>query len=383
MARGCYTARTMIASTGRSDAVLDLLVEALPHLRGGLREESAAFTARLLYEHLQLDATSVVSRDRILAFVGLGDDHHIVGNPSLTAFTRRALETGEVLRTHDRSVIGCPRVDCPLSAALVAPLLVRGQVVGALKLYHAPNRTNIQRDEKIATGLARVFSVYLELAELDARAALVTRAELEALRAQISPHFLFNTLTTIAALTRVDAVRAHDLIVDFAEFFRDTLSQHRELVRLSEELHYVERYLRFEKARFGERLIIENHIDPRAFDALVPVLSVQPLVENAIAHGIAPKSGPGRVRISAEALDDGYEIAVTDDGVGIPAERRESILEQGQSSGMGVGLSNVHRRLTGLFGPESGLRIESRTGADSGTTVRFRVHAAANEPARE
>ena len=139
-------------------------------------------------------------------------------------------------------MIGCPRPDCPLSAALVAPLLVRGKVVGALKLYHAPNRTNIQRDEKIATGLARVFSVYLELAELDARAALVTRAELEALRAQISPHFLFNTLTTIAALTRVDAVRAHDLIVDFAEFFRDTLSQHWELVRLREELHYVERY---------------------------------------------------------------------------------------------------------------------------------------------
>ena len=146
-------------------------------------------------------------------------------------------------------------------------------------------------------------------------------------------------------------------------------------------MHYVERYLRFEKARFGERLIIENHIDPRAFDVLVPVLSVQPLVENAIAHGIAPKSGPGRVRISAEPVDDGYEIAVADDGVGIPAASRESILEQGHSSGMGVGLNNVHRRLTGLFGPESGLRIESRTGADSGTTVSFLVRDRANERA--
>jgi len=372
----------MTTSAARDDAVLDLLVEALPHLRGGLREESAHFTARLLYEHLQLDATAVVSRDTILAFVGLGADHHLVGSPSLTALTHRAIETGEVLRTQDRSVIGCPRIDCPLSSALVAPLVVRGDVVGALKLYHGPRRTNVERDEKIALGLARVFSVYLELAELDARAALVTRAELEALRAQISPHFLFNTLTTIAALTRIDAVRAHDLIVDFAEFFRDTLSQRRELVRLGEELLYVERYLRFEQARFGDRLTIENQIDPDAFDVLVPVLSVQPLVENAVAHGIAPKSGPGRVRISARVVDGGCEIAVDDDGVGIAGERRDSILGEGYSSGMGVGLNNVHRRLIGLFGPESGLRIESRTGSDSGTIVRFRLRDPASQAMR-
>jgi two-component system, LytTR family, sensor histidine kinase LytS len=372
----------MIPGAARDDAVLDLLVEALPHLRGGLREESADFTARLLYEHLQLDATAVVSHDTILAFVGLGADHHLVGSPSLTALTHRAIETGEVLRTQDRAVIGCPRTDCPLSAALVAPLIVRGDVVGALKLYHNPGRANVERDEKIALGLARVFSVYLELAELDARAALVTRAELEALRAQISPHFLFNTLTTIAALTRIDAARAHDLIVDFAEFFRDTLSQHRECVRLGEELHYLERYLRFEKARFGERLTIESEIDQRALDALVPVLSVQPLVENAIAHGIAPKAGAGRVRIAARAVEGGYEVSVSDDGIGIPAGLRETILEQGHSSGMGVGLNNVHRRLVGLFGAESGLRIESRTGAGSGTTVRFRVNARASEGKR-
>ena len=88
----------------------------------------------------------------------------------------------------------------------------------------------IERDENIARGLARIFSVYLELANLDARAALVTRAELMALRAQISPHFLFNTLTTIAALTRTDADRAHDLLIDFADFFRESLTQRRELV---------------------------------------------------------------------------------------------------------------------------------------------------------
>ena len=247
------------------DAVLDLLVETLPHLRGGLRAESADFTALLLQERLHVDAAAIMSRNAILAFVGLAADHHLVGGKPLTAIERRALQTGEVLRTHDRATIGCRRARCPLGSALVAPLVVRGSVVGALALYNSKDRMLIDRDEKIARDLARVFSVYLELGELDRLASLVTRAELEALRAQISPHFLFNTLTTIAAMTRVDAERAHDLIVQFAELFRDTLTQRREIVSLAEELNYVERYLRFEKVRFGTRLRIDRIEFPTGF----------------------------------------------------------------------------------------------------------------------
>ena len=129
----------------------------------------------MLLQYLHLAAAAVVSPQRILAFVGRGSDHHRVGSRSLTSITRRALRTGEVLRTHDRTVIGCHRPDCPLYSALVAPLIVRGNVVGALKLYHSQNRAINDADERVARGLARVFGVYLELAELDARASLVTR----------------------------------------------------------------------------------------------------------------------------------------------------------------------------------------------------------------
>lgn len=361
----------MVLATPQDDAVLNLLVEALPHLRGGLRPNSAKLTARLLYERLSLDAAAVVSRDRILAFVGLGSDHHRTGSPNITTLTQRALETGEVARTSDRAEIGCPNNDCPLSSALVAPLVVRGNVVGALKLYHSRGRVIVDRDENIARGLSRVFSVYLELAELDARAALVTRAELEALRAQISPHFLFNTLTTIAGYTRTDPERAHDLIVDFAEFFYATLSQDRELMPLQDELQYIERYLRFEKARLGERLIVEHEVDERALRLLVPVLTVQPLVENAMVHGIGPKRGIGCVRITAHRRDGGFEVAVRDNGVGIAKTRQKHLLERGNGVGLGMGLNNVHRRLIGHFGPLSGLQIESRKGV--GTTARFWV----------
>jgi LytS/YehU family sensor histidine kinase len=352
-------------------AILDLLVAALPHLRGGLRSESARFTAQLLHDHLGLDAAAVVSPDAVLAYVGAGSDHHLVGGPNLTDLTARTMLSGNPYTARDRKEIGCPEPSCPLTAVVIAPLIVRGNVVGAFKLYRTNGRPIREREEKVAFGLARVFSVYLEVAELDARSALVTRAELDALRAQISPHFLFNTLTTIAALTRTNPARAHDLIVDFADFFRETLANHGEFVTLDDEMINVERYLRFEEARFGERLQTTFAIEPRARLALVPVLVVQPLVENAIAHGLAPRNGLGTVRVAAHAFEGGYEIAVTDDGVGIADEIRAQLLERGAGNGNGVGLNNVHERLIGLFGPHSGLRISSSR--DAGTTVAFWV----------
>jgi two-component system, LytTR family, sensor kinase len=352
-----------------SDTILDLAVEVLPQLRGGLNATSAEFTARILIEYLHLSAAAVVSNQRIMAFVGSGSDHHKTGSRSMTALTRRVLRTGEVLRTHDRAIIGCWRPECPLDSALVAPLVVRGHIVGALKLYHGSNHTITDADERVARGLARIFGIYLELAELDARAALVTRAELEALRAQISPHFLFNTLTTIAALTRVDAAKAHDLIVDFAEFFREALSQRAELVPLREELQYVDRYLRFETVRMGSRLKIEYDVDAGALGVLVPVLSLQPLVENAIVHGLAPKDEPGTLSIRALPRNDGFEISVSDDGVGVNASGRSG---SGRNS-LGVAVSNIHNRLLGLFGTPSSLRIRRREG--SGTTASFWVPA--------
>ena len=239
----------------------------------------------------------MVDTERVLAYVGRGEDHHLVGGPSLTGLTHKAIATGQRTRRARARRSTVPSPGCPLTSVTIAPFIVRGAAVGGLKLYRAGTPI-AEDDEKVAVGLARVFSVSLEAAELDARSALVTQAELDALRARVSPHFLFNTLTTIAALTRTDPGRAHDLVVDFAEYFRDSLAHHAEFVSLDEELEHVEQYLRFEHARFGERLHVAFDVDPRARLALVPVISVQPLVENAIMHGLAPKGGGGTVRIT-------------------------------------------------------------------------------------
>ena len=352
--------------------LLDLLVESLPHLRGGLGSESAQFTAGLLYQNLELDACAVVDTSKVLAYLGRGEDHHLIGGPALTGLTHRAMATGMPFTARTREEIGCPVPDCPLTSVTIAPFVVRGQVVGALKLYRAGTPI-AEDDEKVAVGIARVFSTSLEVAELDARSALVTQAELDALRARVSPHFLFNTLTTIAALTRTDPERAHDLVVDFAEYFRDSLAHHAEFVTLDEELEHVEQYLRFEHARFGDRLKVAFEIDPRARLAMVPVLSVQPLVENAIGHGLAPKGGGGTVRITAHPVLDATEITVVDDCVGfVPGTV--------QPRNNGIGMDNVNQRLIKLFGPQSALRVTSAPNA--GTSVSFSVPALVPAAAR-
>lgn len=355
----------------REDGVLDLLVAALAHLRGGLREESARFTAQLLHDHLDLDAASVISTDRVLAFIGAGADHHIVGEPNLTVLTRRALRSGDVMRTQHREEIGCPNPACPLSSAVIAPLHVRGRVTGAIKMYRTAGREITAYDENVARSLARVLSVYLEVAELDELAALATKAELEALRAQISPHFLFNTLTTIASLTRTDPAKAHALIIDLADFFRDALAQHAELVPLERELEHVERYLRFESARYGDRLRVRYDVDPAVYAVSVPLLAVQTLVQNAVGHGIMPLDRPGTVSVAAHAQDGRCEIAVSDDGAGMSAQTLEHAFSRGFGSGAGIGLDSVHRRLLALFGPDCALHVESAVG--TGTTARFTV----------
>jgi LytS/YehU family sensor histidine kinase len=365
------------ATPQRTQSPLDLSLAVMPHLRGGLTPQSAGWTARLLQQHLRLDAAAVVDTETTLAFVGVGAEHHQPGLPVSTRLTLHALATGQVQHAHRRAEIGCPHPDCPLQSALVLPLQVQGRTVGALKLYRAGAGRRIpDAAARAAAGLARLFGVYLEMADLDAQAARVTRAELEALRAQISPHFLFNTLTTIAGLIRCRPNAAHDLVIQFAEFFRETLAQHDELSTLDADLAYVERYLVFERVRLGHRLAVHYAIHPDARRAVLPVLVVQPLVENAIRHGIEMRAGVSHVAIAAQPKARGFRISVTDDGVGIPAERQLQVLERGYGTGLGMGLNNVNRRLQSLFGPSSGLRIQS--GRGTGTQVSFWVPRAAS-----
>jgi hypothetical protein len=203
----------------------------------------------------------------------------------------------------------------------------------------------------------------LRRAELD---RLVSQAELRALQAQINPHFLFNAFNTLYGAIPREASAARRMVLNLADLFRYFLRTDRSLIPLEEELRIVESYLEIERLRLGSRLRAEVSVEPGLGQHPVPVLSLQPLVENAIKHGIATRERGGWVKVTVRRCEGGVEIRVSDSGAGPAAARG------GETSSTGVGLMNVSQRLKLCFGPSAGIKIE-RT--EDGTAVHFRVPA--------
>jgi two-component system, LytTR family, sensor kinase len=185
--------------------------------------------------------------------------------------------------------------------------------------------------------------------------------ELAVLKAQLNPHFLFNTLNAINALIGSNPTAARTVLVKLSDVLRYALESDRtDFVSLREELDFTETYLSIEKARLGERLETEFQISPEAYAALIPPMLLQPLVENAVKHGIAPKATGGQIQVRAETNGKQLQITVTDTGLGSHAAA--------QTAGSGVGLQNTNTRLQKLFGERSALNIKS---AADGFTVSF------------
>jgi len=347
--------------------------ETLPYLRRGLDENTAQNTAEIIKKISELPAVAITDKDKILAFIGIGCERHRPGDPIVTSATKDVLKTGEYQVIETSEGFNCPVKDCqcPLGAVIIVPLKVKGKVIGTLKLYDTRPGPLSDHSIRLALGIGQLLSMQTELAELDRQSQLLTKARLDALHAQINPHFFFNTINTIVLYSRTNPEKSRQLLIHLADFFRQTLRRRGHYITLGEELECIETYLTLEKARFEDSLKIIQEIDDSLLGLKIPFLSLQPIVENAVKHGITPKVGGGTLKISAIMKDDHLVMMVSDDGVGIPEEKIHLVLQPGYGSGNGVGLSNVHDRLISLYGPNYGLRICSS--ADQGTTVQIRV----------
>jgi two-component system LytT family sensor kinase len=195
------------------------------------------------------------------------------------------------------------------------------------------------------------------------------QAEIKALRAQISPHFVYNALNTISSLIRTDPEEARELLQDFADFTRYSFRTSGMFTSLAEELRNIDRYLTLESARFGGRLEVRMKIAPEVLSVVVPFLIIQPLVENAVKHGLASKPSGGRVTVIAE--DHGAEalISVEDDGIGMDPGRLAD-LRSAHRTGAHVGLGNINQRMQQVFGGDYALMVETAQGAGMKVTLR-------------
>lgn len=363
------------AAAMQAQTSLRIARKTLGYMRQGMNPRSAQGVCRILYEEVKASAIAMTDQHQILAHIGLGDDHHAAGRPLQTEVTRRVIEQGEMLIS-GREEIRCQTQECPLGAVIIGPLMQSGQTVGTLKFYFRGETEITHVTTELMSGLTMLLSYQLEAAKLAEARELAKEAEIKTLQAQIHPHFLFNTLNTILSLTRIDAEKARKLLRSLSDYIRQNLSSAAaKKATLQEELQHIRSYMDIEQTRFEDKLTVHYKVDDDALRAVVPSLTLQPLVENCIRHGFRNRTDQCEIRIVIHEEEGRISVSIQDNGAGIPAERLEHLGSTMVDSPSGTGLAvyNVNRRLILMYGAESALHIRSRE--NEGTEIHFRVPA--------
>jgi two-component system LytT family sensor kinase len=347
------------------------MAQASPPLRERLSAASATAAAPHLRALLNCIAVALADGDGLMLAWDCETEHDSDAKHHAEWVAEAALEVLSTGRqqVRDQREMDCGRADCPIRTVIVYPLEVDGSVVGTFGVVS--DQAVAARVMRATAEVARYVSSQLELAELDESRSRLAYAEIRALRSQISPHFVYNALTTISHCIKTDPEEARELIMEFAEFTRYSFRADGEFTTLAEELNNIDRYLILEKARFGDRLQVKLQIAPEVLPVVLPFLALQPLVENAVRHGLAGKPGGGTVSVVAEDAGSDCVISVEDDGMGMDPDRLRDEMTDSHVTGAHVGLGNVHDRLRGAFGDECGLVVETAPGA--GTKVSMKV----------
>ncbi len=359
------TRRVVATPTERAvHAALHTASQAARALRRGLDAESAETAAPFLRSLTGARGIALFDADAELIARDPRDD---------PIWIRDVVEAAD--RTARDSMTGARRLlkSTTVGDVVAQPLIAEsGDVLGALVVVSTqpPGPGMLGAVGEVAGYAAS----QIELADLDASRARLDRAEVLALRAQISPHFIYNALNTIASFVRTDPDRARELILEFADFTRYSFRAAGQFTTLADELGNIDRYLTLERARFGSALKVRLQVAPEVLNVVVPFLALQPLVENAVRHGLAGKGG-GAVEIIARDEGTDCVITVEDNGVGMDPDalRRGTgdALPAGTGRSAHVGLTNVDHRLRAAFGNDYGLVVETAIGA--GTKVIMRV----------
>ncbi|MHC1726095.1 MAG: LytS/YhcK type 5TM receptor domain-containing protein [Syntrophobacteraceae bacterium] len=318
-------------------------------LTRGFGSETADEMAKIIHEETGVGAVAITDTEKVLAFVGCGSDHHLPESPIASELTRRAIAENTVIfadgirEKYECSLSG----SCTLNSVLVVPLHLDNDVIGTIKLYEPRQKRFLNMNKSLGEGIAALLSNQALFARYEQQKNLLTVAELKLIQAQVNPHFLFNSLNTIISIIRKDADRARELLIHLSNFFRKNLKRNGDFSTLEEELDHVNSYLKIEKARFEDRLTVEMEIDPSLLGIRLPTFTLQPLIENAIKHGISNMLEQGKARIHAYREDELAYIVIEDNA--------GTFQESGLSDGLGIRI--VDKRIKFLMGNSFGTSI--------------------------
>ncbi|MCT4565810.1 MAG: histidine kinase [Maledivibacter sp.] len=358
------TSKEVTLSAKQSLLIAD---KTLQYLKNGLTMETASKAAEVIYKSTDFDAIAITDQSKILAHIGVGDDHHLAGEFCKTAVTFQALQTGQMTIANTKEAIGCSHRNCKLVSSIVVPLKDGLETRGALKLYKTTEEI-LEQDIELSKGLGNIFSSQLELSRLEIISKTAIQAEIKALQAQINPHFLFNAINTIVSLIRTNPESARSLLTRLSDYFRMNMQANKDFITLNEEINHVKAYLIIEKARFNDKLNINYDLKCN-MKYTIPPLSIQPLVENAVQHGVNKKVDGGDITIRISESQKYYTVEVIDDGIGMTKEKLEEVKRYDESTG--IGISNVYKRIKSCYGDRCQFIIKSTV--YSGTSIKMTI----------
>ncbi|HCT63337.1 MAG TPA: histidine kinase [Erysipelotrichaceae bacterium] len=353
---GLYTVQKNLDQTSayHLKRAFDLAEMCLPYLRKGLDDEkSVQKTVRLILANSDVNAVFISNTERVIADAGEHLDKMKGFKALFDKSLKHCIATKDILILHEKELRPY-RMESHFKRIMIAPLVKNGVTMGTIGLLDRKFKEKLETDIEFIQGLASLFSTQLALAEIDYQRKLLEQAELKALQYQINPHFLFNALNTISAYCRENPERARSLLLAMSSYFRNTLSTHKDKVDIHEEIEHVLSYLEIEKARFEDRLGVVIDVSPN-LHFQVPNFIIQPLVENAIKHGMKNRLN---IAIRVVELKKTYQVIVEDDGNGIDAEIIAKLYENRHDQDK-IGLANTHHRLQRLYPNNKGLLIES------------------------
>jgi len=342
----------------QSQKVLDIAGRTISYLRNGLDRNTAGHVAEIICEIGDVEAAFVADSKKLLAYNGDVINEEILNRNLSEYYKEPVFGTMSFMNGKKKLIFYCVPIygiDSNFEGVI-------GHQLKSEKVMREGYFANYAKE------LSELLSIQMEIHKLNMLAHEAYVAEYRALRAQIEPHFLFNALNTIASFCRTNPVRARELIIDLSNYFRQTLNRRDDFVTIKSEINFLNSYLSIEKARFGNRLVINIDIPDQLENAKMPAFVLQPLVENSIKHGILPRAEGGTVTISAEALGDTIGFSVEDDGVGMNRDKVEQIT----TFWPGIGMDNVNERLKIIYPEYNGLQISSQRG--EGTKVSFKIN---------
>ncbi|WP_278245903.1 sensor histidine kinase [Clostridium sp. DL-VIII] len=339
---------------------LDIANKTLPYFRN-VNSDSLNKICTIIRDDIKADAVSITDTRNILAYIGIGKEYYNIEHEIITEATKEAISNDKIVIKNN----GFQDKSSMLKSAIVIPLKVKNEVVGALKIYYASSNRITYSLQTLAVGLSQIISTLMEVSKVEQMKEMANKAELKALQRQINPHFLFNALNAITSFIRIDPNKARELIINLASYLRYNLELNSEFIDIKKELQQVKDYIEIEKARFGNKLNVIYDIDD--VNIKIPSLTIQPLVENAIIHGILKDKGLGTVQIIVKEEGEKVKISIIDSGIGISEEAIKNVYTNSVPENK-IGLYNVHLRIKLIYG--EGLIIKR---LEKGTRIEFYI----------